>query len=201
MSGVGSPSATPPSDPTIDDISSTAKSTSDIPLLCGHCVTLREDPKRKVCDHFILLDKFAAPIPHRESSPELLSDRLVATSEELYSMTGQREITKLRHTLLVLSHKQNHLQRQLNEFRGQQIEIADREYWNFDACQALLQMSEVVGGIPFTKSSGMMKKEVSVRGGKGKEKESVVDAQFIMPKVRGREGRRMPVHPLFIIMT
>jgi hypothetical protein len=156
-------------------------------------MTLRKDPHRTICNHFILCDKFAAPVPHRESSPELLSDRLLVTLEDLSSTSGQREIMKLHHTLLVLAHKQNHLQRQLNEFQGQQIKITDWEYWNFDACQALLQKSELIDGIPFSESSGMMK-GVSIGGGKGKEKESIVDAPFIMPIVRGDEGKKSIEH-------
>lgn len=191
MSGVGSPSFAPRSGPTVGDRS---KSTSVMPLLCGHCVSMKDDPQRERCDHFILLEKSASPVFHRDSSPELLSDRLLATSEDLASASGQREITKLRHSLLVLSHQQNHLQRKLYEFRGQQIEIADRAYWNFDACQALLKRSEVIGGIPFTESSGMIKKAVFVGGGKGKEKQSIEDAQFNMPMVSGGEGTKSTEH-------
>jgi hypothetical protein len=99
----------------------------------------------------------------------------MVTSEDLSSASGQHEITKLHHTLLVLAHKQNHLQRRLNEYQGQQIEITDWEYWNFDACHTLLQKSELIDGIPFSESSGMMK-GVSIGGGKGKEKESIVNA-------------------------
>ena len=156
-------------------------------------MTLREDPHHTICNHFILRDKFAAPVPHHESSPELLSDRLLVTSEDLSSASGQREITKLHHTLLVLAHKQNHLQRGLNEFQSQQIEITDWEYWNFDACQVLLQKLELIDGILFSESLGMMK-GVSIEGGKGKEKESIVDAPFIMPMVRGGEGKKSIKH-------
>jgi hypothetical protein len=117
-------------------------------MQCGYCINLKTDPQRELCDHFILQDKFAAPVPHWESSPDLLSTSLLSTSEKLASASGQREITKLRQALLVLSHKLNHLQRKLNVFRGQQIEIANRECWNFDACQMLLRLSDIVGGIP-----------------------------------------------------
>jgi hypothetical protein len=141
---------------------STSPAAKIIPIKCGYCIKLKTDPQREVCDHFILHDKFAAPVPHRESSPDLLSTSLLSTSEKLASASGQREITKLRQALLVLSHKQNHLQRKLNAFRGQQIEIADRECWNFDVSQILLRLSESVGGIPFSRSQGQTKGGVSI---------------------------------------
>jgi hypothetical protein len=162
------------------------------PMICGYCMSLSKDPQREMCDHFIMNDNFAAPVPHRDPSPALLSESLLSTSEQLSSASGQREVTKLRQTLLVLSHKQNHLQRKLNAFRGQQIEIADREFWNFDASQALLQVSNSIGGIPYSKSSGIMKTGFISKAGKGKEKESEDDtptsSSFVMPMFPEGEG-------------
>jgi hypothetical protein len=171
------------------------------PIHCGYCINLKTDPQREVCDHFILHDKFAAPVAHRESSPDLLSESLMSSSEKLASASGQREITKLRQALLVLSHKQNHLQRKLNAFRGQQIEIADRECWNFDVCQALLGLSDLAGGILFPRSPGITKEGMSVSGRKGKAREIEGDPGFVMPIFKEGESMLPIPNITCIVMT